>query len=627
MAFLVVLFVQSCANKLDLIPEDDRLTAETAFEDPDSYRAFLAKIYAGISLSGQEGPAGDPDLAGLDEGFSNYLRLYWKMQQLTTDEAVIGWDDGTIKDLHAQNWTAGNEFIRTMYSRILYQTALCNEFLRQTTDTKLDSRGVPADLRAEIQNFRAEARFMRALSYWHAMDLFANPPFVTDEDPIGAFLPEQILRGDLFNYIESELLAIESDIVPARQNEYGRADQAAVWMLLAKIYLNAEVYTGTGRYADALNYVNNVIGAGYGISSNPYYHLFLADNDMNGTQSEVIFTIPFDGLNTQSFGGMTFLCHAPVGGSMDPDDFGINGGWFGIRTTSAFVEKFDEQPDLDAANMALGSLSQWGVVGSATPNGWSDPDTDMYQTGTDQYAVFIPLVEGELKFRFDDAWTINLGDNNADGSLEQDGANIAVGQEGNYLVSLDVDNLTYSIDLLEGDGRNLLYTDGQSLEIENISAFNNGYAVAKYRNVDVNGNPGSDATGDHPDTDFPMFRLADAYLMYAEAVLRGAGGSTAQAVNYINELRERANGGSSISNISESDLTLDFILDERSRELYWECHRRTDLIRFGLFSDQGIWPWKGNVPQGQTTEAFRDLMPIPASDLGVNTNLQQNEGY
>ena len=164
------------------------------------------------------------------------------MQHLTTDEAVIGWNDGTIKDLHSQNWTSGNEFIRTMYSRILYQVALTNEFLRQTTDEKLDARGVDADLRAEIQDYRAEARFMRALSYWHAMDLFANPPFITENDPVGAFLPQQIQRADLFTFIESELLDIEDEIIGARQNEYGRADRAAVWMLLAKIYINAEIF-------------------------------------------------------------------------------------------------------------------------------------------------------------------------------------------------------------------------------------------------------------------------------------------------------------------------------------------------------------------------------------------------
>ena len=523
MVFAIALFVQSCEDRLDLQPEDERLTADAAFEDPEAYKEFLGKIYAGISLSGQEGPAGAPDLEGLDEGFSNYLRLYWKMQELTTDEALIAWNDGTIQDLHGQVWTSGNEFIRTMYSRLLYQVALCNEFLRQTTSEKLDGRGVGADLRAEIQTFRAEARFMRALTYWHAMDLFANPPFVTENDPIGAFLPPQIQRADLFTYVETELLDILDDMAAPRANEYGRADRGAAWMLLAKIYLNAEVYTGTSRYADVITYTNNIIGAGYSIPSIPYFHSFLADNDSNGAQEEVIFTIPFDGLRTQAFGGMTFLTHAPVGGSMDPADFGINGGWFGIRTTPTFVEQFPDEEN-------------------------------------------------------------------------------------------------------SADGRELLYTDGQNKDIMSVATFTDGYAVAKYRNVDVNGNPGSDATGNHTDIDFPMFRLADAYLMYAEAVLRGGGGSVNTATGYINQLRERAYGDTS-GNISEGDLTLDFIIDERSRELYWEAHRRTDLIRFDQFSDNGVWQWKGGVQSGTTTESFRDLMPLPATDLGINTNLEQNPGY
>jgi starch-binding outer membrane protein, SusD/RagB family len=514
------LFISSC--DLDLLPEDDRLTSASAFDNPESYRAFLAKIYAGISLSGQQGPAGQPDLIGLDEGFSNYLRLYWKLQQLPTDESVIGWDDGTIRDLNYQNWTAGNEFIATMYTRIMYQVALTNEFLRQTTPELLDSRGVTGTLREEIQLYRAEARFMRALSYWHMLDLFGNPPFVTDEDPIGAFLPEQIQRAELFSYVESELLEIESQITPARQNEYGRADRAAVWTLLAKLYLNAEVYTGTARYPQVIEYTNRVINAGYNIAQVPYKHLFLADNDKNGSQNETIFAIPFDGLRTQSFGGMTFLVHAPVGGSMNPDDYGINGGWFGVRTTKVFVQQFP------------------------------DPENSP-------------------------------------------------------------------------DSRAMFYTDGQNLEINSISLFNDGYAIEKFRNVDVNGNPGSDPNN-HPDTDFPMFRLADIYLMYAEAHLRGGGGTLTTAVDYINQLRQRAYGNNS-GNISQGDLTLNFIINERSRELYWEAHRRTDLIRFSQFSSQGIWPWKGNVPQGVTTEPFRDLMPLPATDLSVNPNLIQNPGY
>ncbi len=625
--FMLVLFVQSCADRLDLQPEDERLTAQAAFDDPDAYKQFLAKLYAGISLSGQQGPSGSPDLAGLDEGFSNYLRLYWKMQELTTDEAIIGWNDGTIQDLHGQVWTSGNEFIRTMYSRIMYQVALTNEFLRQTTDEKLSSRGVEADLRAEIQTFRAEARFMRALSYWHAMDLFANPPFVTEDDPVGAFFPPQIQRGELFAFIETELLDIIDDMAAPRQNEYGRADRGAAWMVLAKLYLNSEVYTGTSRYADVITYVNNIVGAGYSIPDIPYFHSFLADNDSNGAQDEVIFTIPFDGLRTQAFGGMTFLVHAPVGGTMDPADFGINGGWFGIRTTPTFVDQFSlEDFDTASATSAVGALSDWGLIGSGTPNGWDGPDIPMAELSTNVYQGYINFTDGEMKFRFNNDWSLNYGTDPSSENpfaLSQDGPNIPV-SEGLYKVTLDLNTLTYSFDSV--DGRELLYTDGQNKDIEEVGPFNQGYAVAKYRNVDVNGNPGSDSSGDHTDIDFPMFRLADAYLMYAEAVVRGGGGSMSTAVEYVNEIRQRAYGNAA-GNISESDLTLDFIIDERSRELFFEGHRRTDLIRFGQFSDSGIWQWKGNVQQGTTTESFRDLMPIPATDLGINTNLTQNPGY
>ena len=517
----------SCESDLDLIPEDNRETAASAFQDPAAYKQFLAKLYAGFAISGQDGPAGDPDLSGLDEGFSQYMRLYWMMQELTTDEAVIGWNDGTIKDLHNQNWTSGNEFIRTMYSRIMYQIAQSNEYLRQTETSVIEGRGVDSSLQTEITMFRAEARFLRALSYWHALDLYGNPPFVTEDDAVGAFLPEQTNSADLFNYIESELLAIEGDLAAPGANEYGRADQAAAWMLLSKLYLNAEKYTGAGRYSDVVTYTDKVINANYSLVDD-YQKLFLADNNSNGAQNEIIFPITYDGINTQAYGGMTFIIHAAVGGSMDPDNFGINGGWAGLRTTSALVNTFLDNDDEDIAEV--------------------------------------------------------------------------------------------------GDERAIFYTDGQSKEINDISSFTNGYAVAKYKNVDVNGNAGSDPTGDFPDTDFPMFRLGDAYLMYAEAVVRGGGGSQANAVSYINELRERAYGDSS-ENISTADLTLNFILDERARELYWEAHRRTDLIRFGQFSDGGIWPFKGGVPQGTTTAAFRDLMPIPASDLGVNTNLIQNPGY
>lgn len=533
--------VWSCDDDLDIRPEDSRQTEEKALVTDANYRSFLAKIYSGISVSGQQGPAGRPDLRGLDEGFSNYLRLYWKLQELTTDEALIAWNDGTIQNLHSQTWTSGNEFLRTMYDRLYFQIAICNEFLRQSNENVISSKGLNNDL---ITEYRAEARFMRALAYWHAMDLYGNPTFVTENDPVGLFSPPQIQRADLFAFIESELLDIEDTIAEVRTGEYGRADQGAVWALLAKLYLNAEVYlgAGNGRFDETIEYSNRIINAGYSIDTAlPYRNLFLADNDTNGTQSESIFVIPFDGLNTQSFGGMTFLVHAAVGGSMNPDDFGINDGWFGLRTTSALIDQF----------------------------GPSSNEVEVFDD------------EGE-----------SLG-----------------------------------TQLMWNDSRLLTYTPGQNREIENVSVFTDGFAIQKYRNITTTGDAGSDPNN-HPDTDFHMFRLADTYLTYAEATIEGGvNGDLATAVGYINTLRERAFGSSSF-NITIADLTMDFILDERARELYWEGHRRTDLIRHNQFSENGVWPFKGGVQEGQTTASFRDLMPLPEKEININSNpLVQNPGY
>lgn len=125
-----------------------------------------------------------------------------------------------------------------------------------------------------------------------------------------------------------------------------------------------------------------------------------------------------------------------------------------------------------------------------------------------------------------------------------------------------------------------------------------------------------------------MFRLGDVYLMYAEAVLReGSGGSQAQALAYINMLRERAYGDAA-GNITSGELTLDFILDERARELKWEAHRRTDLIRFDRFTgDSYTWQWKGGDFEGTSVEAYRTLYPLPVADLTANPKLTQNDGY
>ena len=507
----VTLMFTSCVNDLNVTPKDPNIvTSLTVYSTPGAYKGGLAKLYATFAVSGQQGPAGQADIAGIDEGFSNYLRQYWNAQELSTDEAVMAWNDASIKDFHWQTWAPNDVFIAAVYSRIMYTVALCNEYIRATT----------GNTDAEIVKYNAEAKFLRALAYYHAIDLFGNPPFVTEADAPGAFFPKQTTRAALFTYIETELKAIEN-VLGAPKFEYARADQAAAWTLLAKLYLNAKVYVGQDKNAECATYCAKVIAAGYTLAPK-YANNFTADNNLS---PEMIFPVTSDGQSTQTYGGMTYLVHAEIGGSMPPAQFGVGGGWGGIRTTSAFVSKFAD------------------ITGAT-------------------------------------------------------------------------------------DKRAMIWTAGQKLDINDIGQFTDGYAITKYSNLTSTGAAAPHSHPDFVDTDYPLFRLADVYLMYAEAVLRGATtGNATAALGYVNAIRTRAYGNTN-GNITSAQMTLDFILDERSRELYWEGHRRTDLIRYAKFTGGAyLWPWKGKVAAGTSTESFRDLYPIPSNDLGANPTLKQNPGY
>jgi hypothetical protein len=289
---------------------------------------------------------------------------------------------------------------------------------------------------------------------------------------------------------------------------------------LARIYLNASVYTGTAKNTEAITYSKKVIDAGYSLISD-YTKLMRADNNLN--TSEFILTINFDGVKTQNWGGTTFLTHAPIGGSMNASQFGVDGGWGGLRTTKAFADKFTD------------------ITGAT-------------------------------------------------------------------------------------DKRAQIYTNGQAADISDLTKFTDGYAITKFKNIKADGTAGSSLTW--TDIDFPIFRLSEMYLIYAEAVSRGGtGGDATTALGYINTMRQRAYGNTS-GNITAAQLTTDFILDERSRELYWEGFRRTDLIRYGKFVESTyLWPWKGGVKGGTSVDAYRKVYPIPSADISSNTNLKQNTGY
>ncbi len=498
----------SCIGDLNVTPIDPNSnTADKALVDEAAYTSFLASIYTGFATSGYYGANGDPSISGLDGGASQYIRGLFHHSELTTDEAVCGWNDQTIKNFHWMNWTTDDTFIYAFYSRIFMQVSAANEFIREAMASDVTF--------SQKEEFIAEARVLRALAYFHAIDNFGNVPFADETSVVGAF-PSQISRVELFNWLERELtdLINNSALAGARANGFARADKGVAKFLLAKLYLNAKVYTGTDRYNDCATVLGSLMNDGYSLHTTPngdifnaYQDLFLADN--NKCTDEIIFAIEQDGVNTTSYGATNYLIFASTGGEMDPAAMGISSGWGGLRTTPEFYDKF---------------------------------------TGT--------------------------------------------------------------------DARNLFYTATQQKSIDDLGEFSHGYAFMKFRNIKSDGNPGQELG--FVDTDFPMMRYADVLLMAAECALNGA---SIDGLGAFNQVRARA-GLPAVT-----ALNAQLILDERGRELYQECWRRSDLIRFGQFTSGYNWQWKGNVKEGKDVESYRTLFPIPDSDRLANTGLQQNQGY
>jgi hypothetical protein len=509
----ILIVMASCVGDLDVVPKDPNLvTGKTVYDSPEAYKQGLAKLYALFILTGQQGPAGQPDVAGVDEGFSCFTRSMWNMEELTTDEAIWSYPndaEGTISNLYFNSWLPSDGIPTALFGRLMASMVIINEYIRAVGNSN----------DPELVRYHAEARFLRALGYYYGMNLYGNMPVITEEDLPGAFLPQQRTRAEIFEYVETELLDIYETLGNPKF-EYGRADKAAASMLLAKLYLNAAVflaptvppqYAGRNFYDDVITELNKVIEGGYSLSPK-YINNFLADNN---TSPEMIFSFNNDGAKSQAYDGVWVMIRGNAG----------NGGWGGLRTRSAFVTLFDSNP-------------------------------------SDYRGIF----------------------------AKED--------------------------------------KGQEREITEPNNSAHGYGVFKFRNLLADGStPPNDGTG-FIDTDFPLFRLADAYLMYAEAVLRGAtNGSSTTALNYVNALRNRS-GDDPIGDITTGELNLDFILDERGRELYWEGHRRTDLIRFGKFTGSSyIWDWKGGTPEGRSIPEHLKIFPIPAADLATNPTLLQNPGY
>ena len=493
------------------------------------YDGILNKIYGNLALTGLTGPHGNSDLpSDIDEGMSVFMRVIWYANEFPSDEALCTWlTDAGIPEFNRGTWGDNHALLRGIYYRCMFGITLSNFFL-DTAPSSLDEYSVKV----------AEVRFMRALYYFYLMDLFGNPPFVTR---VSAEAPVQATRQEIFEFIEKEVKDVigegeSTDVLSAAKSvKYGRADIVAGYMLLMRMYLNAKVYIGQERWADALNYAEKAINSPYSLSTtskngyNGFQLLFMGDNDTNGAQDEIVFPILFDGELTQSWGGVFLSAGMVSADDKNAYPIGIESAWAGIRAKPYFVQKWF--PNNDA------------------PKG----------TPTDLAAA-------------------------------------------------------------AKDDRCLLMSLGHELEISNEDKFEEGYGYIKFINTHADGSETHNA--EHTDYDFPLFRLAEAYLTYAEADARLNGGNVSPTgLNYIKELRNRAHANSNISVFSLADIE-----DEWSREFGFEGRRRMDMNRFDNFTGVSRI-WIGGTAAGGTLPNYRYVFPLPSSDLIANPNLKQNEGY
>lgn len=552
----------SCVNDLDLLPIDpNQLTPDKFKENPKEYiTKVMAKCYSALAVSGQTGPNGDSDITGLDGGSSQYTRGIFMLNEFTTDESKWIWPDEGVLELVTNTWGTGAATIYGVYSRLYVHIAICNEFLRLTESGNLKDLEIPVDaeLQAMIDQYRLEARALRALSYYNVIDLFGNGGFIDNTSPAGT-APKQWTRAELYNWLVQELEGLILEF-PQGQPIYGRVGVDGVEALLARAYLNAKVFTdgAVDGYVKCAEHCQNIIGRhkgggfnGSGLAEH-YLYLFCGSNDVympggaKTAENEILWGIPYDSKYIQPYGGTTFLCAAAYANLewdknnayMQSVDYGMTEQWGCMHATTQFAKKFTEEKDI--------RWSMW----CKEDRGFSIDNTG-FSTFTDGFAVvkFTNLIAGE-----GGKWSPENGG------------------------------------IYSPDPENPIAVRAESF----------------------------------PDTDLPLIRLADVYLMYAESNVVGGAGDAGNALTYVNYIRERAG----VTPWTAANMTADNILDERCRELYWENTRRTDLIRFNKFVGSAyLWNWKGNAPTGTGIETFRTLFPIPANVIAVQPYFKQNTGY
>ncbi len=557
----VALGMASCVQDLNTKPIDPN--SSTSFNQD----RMFTKCYACMAVIGQSGPGDNSDVEDIDAGMSGFYRTIWYCNDLTTDEAFWIWDDPESRGLPTTNWTGESGMIKGIYTRLNLNIKYCNHYLTYASDESQEDK------------YRlAEVRWIRAFHYYFLMDMFLYAPLVTTESNE---YPHYVSRHELYQWLVNELEEIIPLLPDTRVSKY-RVGKAAAQLLLARIYLNADVYNKYNKNwtagkmwdkalkaADDLitdNPQHTLVTAPITTDSNfvytAYQRLFMGDNDRDDVIKESLFQIYQDGLYTQSHAGANFLVAGPRIAGMNA--WGIESEWHALRTSPTMVDKF---------------LAPDGIDRETAKNMIYDEYNMPTQLGDDR-AIFC-----------------------SDGKNTTEGINF---------------DLTGAM----GVGANKNFYE--SWAGCKFTAVYSSAALPKY-------SPRQNASW--ADTDIPMLRMAEAYMIKAEALFRK--GDKSGALDIINNtIRARANAAP----LALAKFDEEALLDEWSREFWFEGRRRIDLIRFGRFfgptADQYRFHWEGRMgKQDQApavnspffvtgTPEYMNWFPVPSEDKLANPNFK-----
>ena len=543
-----------CVGDLDTKPLDQtQMTADKTFTTPQSYAQYVSYAYGYFGLVSQT-DAGSSDIAVGNAGQSEFVRQYMILNELSAGSVYCCWNDDYVNGLQLGNWSTDNTAAYAVYVRGMKGITLCNQFLDSSIsgDDAVESRGHGSVL-TDVHHFRSEMRALRAFYYLVLLDLFGNPPVALPENIASTDYPQQLGRTGLFEWLENELKELTADADLLATNTYPRLSKGAAWAMLARLYLNAEVYTGSARWEDAKNAAGKVIAEGGYELCPVYQNLFCQDNTESGAVKEFIVAMMYDCNTTQSWGGTTHLVSAPVDADAASDlskklGFAVvawNDPWNGYHLSNEFVEE----------NFDLQGVTWDGTDGFGYDRDASDKRAAFYNIGFDKELVTGPGAPLNIR----SGWTC------------------------------------FKWKPYTSNNVPLLVNEDQKVS----------------------------------SADFPLMRLAEMYLIYAEAEARLNGGqlsNSTQGWKYLEQLYQRANGASATI---PSSVDTEWILKERTRELLWEGHRRTDLIRYGKFTGSAYtWPYKGGIATGGSIADYRKVYPIPSQEFAANPDqLEQNYGY